>query len=271
MYTVDMPTPFIEVLSFALGGLVIGSLATALLLRAPLRRTSETQLEQLKDRFVGIASHYLLTPMTGLQAGLDLLYQSHNLDIAGRERLYSALKRSETRLSLTLQQILLTNQLASGPLVMNLKPSSLAAVASSALTALDPIARQRSVTLQVVDQSQGLQIRIDSRYARQAVTAVLENAIKFSPENAAVTMEVGSLPDQGYVCVSDSGPGMSSAIAAQAAHKFFRGTDLYQFDYEGIGLGLYVTKAIMGAHNGTISIESSPGSGTKVTLRFPNE
>ena len=251
-------------------GVLVGSLVTGFSLRSILKRRTHHVLERDKDRFVGLASHYLLTPLTGLQAGLELLYESHNLDIVARERLYASLKRSETRLSLTVQQLVLASQLTSDPLKITIKPASLAIIASAAITALDPFSRQKSVTLRMQDNSAGLQVKLDPRYARQALSAVLDNAIKFSPENAMVIIDVGSLPEYASVTISDRGPGMSAATVSKSATKFFRGTDLYQFDYEGIGLGLYVTKAIMEAHGGSLEVDSSPGNGTQVTLRFPN-
>lgn len=257
-------------IELVLAGILAGSLVTGFGLRSALKRRTQHALERDKDRFVGLASHYLLTPLTGLQAGLDLLYESHNLDLAARERLYAALKRSETRLSLTVQQLVLASQLTSDPLKITVKPASLASITAAAITALDPFSRQKSVTLRMKDGNADLQVKLDPRYARQAVSAVLDNAIKFSPENAVVNLEVGSTPEYAFVIISDRGPGMSAATVSKSATKFFRGTDLYQFDYEGIGLGLYVTKEIMEAHGGTLEVDSSPGNGTQVTLRFPN-
>ena len=103
----------------------------------------------------------------------------------------------------------------------------------------------------------------------QVLDNLISNAIKYSPNGGEV--EVAAWRENGeVVCrVSDTGMGMTDEEQEEVFAKFFRARGVRNSTIPGIGLGLPITKAIVEAHGGTITLQSAPGRGTAFTVRMP--
>ena len=110
-------------------------------------------------------------------------------------------------------------------------------------------------------------VAADSDRLRQAVLNVVANAAQHG--GAHVTVTVGAAPDGARVVIADDGPGIAPEVAARATERFVRGDSSRQRATGGAGLGLAITAAIVDAHGGTLTVETGPGSGTRVTLTLP--
>ncbi len=132
-------------------------------------------------------------------------------------------------------------------------------------------ARTKNIKIVFEDHTQEIkQTRIDNRRMKQAIIAALDNAIKFSMEGTTITVCL-TLQDKIFTIeVEDEGIGMPANVIEHLSDKFYRGSSIYSFDYEGLGLGLHIAYAIIRAHQGNITFQSRVKHGTVVTIEFPN-
>ncbi len=112
-------------------------------------------------------------------------------------------------------------------------------------------------------------LRADERRIRQIVINLLSNAVKFTDENGHVRI-TALLDAEGYaISVTDSGIGMTADEMERVIEPFVQADSRLSRKYEGSGLGLPLTKALVEAHGGRLLLDSEPGRGTTATVRFP--
>ncbi|MCR6630816.1 MAG: PAS domain S-box protein [Magnetospirillum sp.] len=114
-------------------------------------------------------------------------------------------------------------------------------------------------------------LRADERRVRQIVLNLVSNAVKFTEEGGSVTVTAGCEPEGLVLTVTDTGIGMTPDELERVMHPFVQADTRLSRKYEGTGLGLPLTKALVVAHGGTIRLSSEPEKGTSVQVVFPPE
>ena len=115
-------------------------------------------------------------------------------------------------------------------------------------------------------------LRADERKLKQIIVSLLSNAVKFSDRGGTVTLNAWCRPDSGYVFqIADTGIGMALEDIPKALAPFGQIDSDLNRRYEGTGIGLPLTKALVEMHSGSIDVQSKLGAGTTVTIRFPAE
>ena len=260
----------VQLLFACLISLLFGFLIGFLALRKTAYHMEMKRMLKLQDQFVALGSHYLLTPISTIQAAVSRLQESESMGLESRRRMYEVILQGESRLWIIAQQLILMNQFSTDRFQLEIAAINISDLVLEAIQALDPLARKAKVTLSFEDTTLGnSQVRADRRRLKQAFIAVIDNAIKFSPEESEVKIALGTTHQQCQLVIADAGTGMPSEVLDHVSEKFYRGTNLYQFDYEGMGLGMHIAKRIISLHQGIIRIESAPKSGTRVSIEFP--
>lgn len=217
-----------------------------------------------KDDFVASVSHEFRTPLTSILGYLDLVLDAKELDPAIRGQL-DVIQRNAQRM-LTLVSDLLA--VRSGHLSVHAEALDLAELVRRSIDSAAPRAAKAGVHFSV-DVPDTLKARADSSRITQVLDNLISNAIKYSPHGGEVEVAAWR-EDSEVVCrVRDSGMGMTAEEQEQAFARFFRAREVRNSIIPGIGLGLPITKAIVEAHGGTITLESTPGQGTAFTVRMP--
>ncbi|UXM92784.1 sensor histidine kinase [Paenarthrobacter sp. JL.01a] len=218
-----------------------------------------------KDEFVANVSHEFRTPLTSILGYVELILDDANtLDSHSRKQL-DIVKRNAERL-LTLVSDLLA--VRSGQIVIQRHTADVAELVRGSVTSAEPRAAKAGIKLSM-DLPDALEARVDSSRLAQVLDNLVSNAIKYSPDGGDV--EVAAWEDDDFIfCrVSDTGMGMSEEEQAEAFTKFFRAGSVRKSAIPGVGLGLPISKAIVEAHGGTITLESVPGQGTTFTVKMP--
>ncbi|MBU6389234.1 HAMP domain-containing histidine kinase [Patescibacteria group bacterium] len=271
-----------ELLNAYLYGGAIGALVSlglsALVLRTVIRKRLEersaTELRDRKDQFIALTSHYILNPVSIIQAAIATLQEKQtSATLAERQQLYDAIERGQQRLWIMAEQLAIVGEVDQGDLVLNISVASLVDTISAAIAAVVPFAREKKVKIKFdygAENFMQTEARFDARRLRQAIIAVLDNAIKFSLEDGVVQVRLQLESNIFIITVEDQGIGMPDEIVSHISEKFFRGTGLYNYDYQGLGLGLHIAQAIIRLHHGSITFTSKPQRGTITTIEFPN-
>jgi cell cycle sensor histidine kinase DivJ len=114
-----------------------------------------------------------------------------------------------------------------------------------------------------------LEVVADKRACRQILLNLLSNAVKFTPPEGRVTIGAFVADSLIHIHVSDTGIGIAAQDLPRLGEPFYQVRSNYDRSYEGAGLGLSLVRGLVGLHGGTICLESSPGVGTRVTVKLP--
>jgi signal transduction histidine kinase len=255
---------------------LISAAATALLLIGVLIWLFEVQRRagridrdnaRLRDEFVAVVSHELRTPLTSIRGFLDLIEDDVDGALSPDQKMhFDVIRRNAGRLLYLVSDLLLIAE-SDGGLRLDVQAVDLKALARDSVEAARVTAEKKGIELQLSDAP----ARLDGDPLRlaQLLDNLISNAIKFTPEGGRVTVATSSRNGRASLEVSDSGIGIAPADREQIFERFFRAQAARKNAVKGAGLGLAITKAIVDAHGGSISVESEVGSGTSFRIDLP--
>ncbi|MBV8258538.1 MAG: HAMP domain-containing histidine kinase [Actinobacteria bacterium] len=228
------------------------------------------ELARLRSSLVGIVSHELRTPLTSIIGYLELLDERDTGPLTDEQATYlGSARRSADRLASLVDELLTLTEAGRSLLDLETQTVDAAALVREAVTAAQPAADTRSLRL-VAAGDDAVPVVGDPRRLGQMLDNLVSNAIKFTPAGGKVSVRALREEDGVTFEVRDSGHGISATEREQLFVPFFRGADATRDAVPGTGLGLTITKAIVDAHRGTISIESVPDRGTTFRVHIPH-
>jgi two-component system sensor histidine kinase MprB len=235
----------------------IARLSTAF--NAMLTSLSASQARQ--RQLVADAGHELRTPLTSLRTNLDLLAQadtSAKLSAESRKELLDDVRGQISEMTTLIGDLveLARDDPSAAPSV---EPVELAAVVSQAVTRV----RRRAASVQFVVRTEPWWVTGDSAALERAITNLLDNAAKWSPEGGQVTVELS----HGTVLVADQGLGISEEDLPHVFDRFYRSTE--SRGMPGSGLGLSIVKAVADRHGGTVRAGNAPDGGASFWFHVP--
>ncbi|HEX3131738.1 MAG TPA: ATP-binding protein [Thermoanaerobaculia bacterium] len=234
-------------------------LTSRLRMEEELRR-SQT-LSAMGALVAGVA-HEVRNPLFGISATLDAL-EAHvegGQDLAELPQFLQVLRGQLGRLTGLMQDLLDYGR----PAAIETHPLPLGSVVARAVTACDPLARQRGVAIRTAVPEGLPLLRLDRDRLSQALINLVENAIQHSPEDGAVSIQAVLLADQGVeFTVRDSGPGIAPDDLPHLFEPFFSRR------VGGTGLGLSIVQRIVEEHGGHVSAANHPEGGACLSVRLP--
>jgi signal transduction histidine kinase len=233
------------------------------------RRAAEEAL-QARDVFLSVAAHELRTPLTPLQLQLEMLKRGTASGEVGiqRETLTASLERAlrqTKRLGRLVNELLDVARLTSGRLVLQRQAFDLSELVRELCERLAPEQLRRGSTLHVHTSGPAVGTW-DPLRIEQVVTNLVDNAIKFG-EGEPIDIEITTTEASVQLTVRDRGIGVPEADAGRIFGKFERAVSDRHFG--GLGLGLWITRRIVEAHAGSLSVQSRPGEGATFTVVLP--
>jgi PAS domain S-box-containing protein len=239
----------------------------SVLVQEKLANDTLRELDVMKDEFVALVSHELRTPLTTIKGYTELVLDGTAGELNDEQRMMlAAVDRSSARLFRLINDLLFVAQVNAGKLSVALEDVDLAAVARESIEDARPRAAAAEVSLEFESTSTPT-VKADPVRLGQVFDNLISNAIKFTPAGGRVGLTIEMVGAEAIVVVTDSGMGMSAEDQQRLFTRFFRTKAAGKI--QGTGLGLSITKAIVDAHNGSISVESAVGSGTSFTFTVP--
>ncbi|MCB9743536.1 MAG: GAF domain-containing sensor histidine kinase [Alphaproteobacteria bacterium] len=230
------------------------------------RRQAEDELRA--KHLVSVVSHELRTPMTAIRGALGLLVGLHGdtLTDEADELVQLAHKGCERMLHL-LDDLLDVHRIEAGELVLRLGPCDLSALIRTSAEVFRSLANQAGVEL-VLSCELPLRVEADEARVCQVLSNLIGNAIKHTPPGTVVRVSCRDAGDRVCVDVMDDGPGIPADQLQAIFRKFGRLPGQEQRG-QGLGLGLYVSRALMEGHRGQLHMRSELGEGACFTMEFP--
>ncbi len=229
--------------------------------------TGVREAERLKDQFVALVSHELRTPLSSVLGYLELVLDDPALPAVPR-RYLTTVQRNAGRLERLVGDLLFTAQVEAGRFVLVPGEADLGALAHAAEESARVVAATAGVALRVQAPASGPVVPGDALRLGQAVDNLVSNAVKFTPAGGRVVIGVEDAGPEVRLAVTDTGAGIPDAEQAALGTRFTRGSDV-RHRVPGVGLGLFITRAIATAHGGRLELASAVGEGTTATLVLP--
>ncbi len=229
------------------------------------------QLDQLKDEFLNIVAHELKTPLTSIIALSDLM-KSKKSEIPESVSAYPAIIFEEgIRLKNVVKRILTVTRFESGKDIIHLEPVSVNTFFQSLIPELQTLNQKKKYTLQMSLPPDDIHIETDKAQISEVIINLVDNAVKYGPENQEITVQVthDEPDDMVIVKVSDHGQGIPPESIHRLFNKFSQLEPSLSRSQEGTGLGLYICKLIVERLGGKISVESTVGTGSTFMFTLP--
>ena len=222
---------------------------------------------QAKTNFLANMSHELRTPFQGL-LGMLQLFDNDRLDPAQRHQLRVA-RDSAQHLLAILNDVLDISRLEAGTLRLQSQPVDLKRMVADVRALMAAPAAQKSLSLQVqVDAAVPPQAAFDDTRVRQVLFNLLSNAIKFT-ERGGVVLDIIVRDKQLVFGVADTGIGMDERTLPRLFQRFSQGDESTSRRYGGTGLGLEISRSLARLMGGDITVQSTPGVGSRFELLLP--
>lgn len=233
---------------------------------------------RLKSEFISIASHELRTPISVLAGYRDLLAEGSLGPLSPRQaRIVESMREYLERLNRVAEDAAMVAEMRNERLTLDRRPVPVQAVVKLAIEAALAAASGRSVQVEPRVETPEVLVEVDNQALSQALTHLVTNGIRFTPDGGRVTVTARAADGMLAVSVADTGVGMDASIVASlkehgaaerdAAHH--RSAVGLEFGSGGLGLGFSLARGIVAAHGGHIEIDSRPDQGSVFTVLIP--
>jgi signal transduction histidine kinase/CHASE2 domain-containing sensor protein len=230
--------------------------------------TAQHDLNQAKNDMVSLVSHELRTPLTSIQGYSDMLVKYGLVHEKGIEYLASIVDESH-RLNQLIQSFLDIAYIESGRQKLNRTDFEVGTVLNDLLRTHGPVAAKKRMSLKT-NPSGDTTIRGDRMLLYQALSNLVSNAVKYSPEGTSVILAASNGAGRVRFDVIDRGYGIPVEDRARIFEKFYRRGNAETRNETGFGLGLAFVREVAQCHGGDVSVESHEGGGSVFSLWVPN-
>lgn len=233
--------------------------------------TDLRRLESLRRDFVANVSHELRTPVTAMRSAAETLRTSalYDPDVAVAVRFVDMIERNGERLQSLIEDLLELSRLESKEFRIKKEEVELPVVASIVVGLFRERAEKKGVKLAVAIEEDVGVIVTDQRALEQVAANLIDNAIKYCPTGATVTLAAQKVPGAVRIIVRDTGHGIDPKHLPRLFERFYRVDAGRSRDVGGTGLGLSIVKHLVEAMGGQVTVESEVGKGSAFALTLP--
>ena len=226
-------------------------------------REKAEEMTRLKSALLANMSHEVRTPLTSIIGMATVLSRQVPAELQDQAE---HIERAGKRLAQTLDSVLTMAQLESSPARVELRPVDLVAEAREAIHALRRLATGRGIKLELDFQSEPVMVEAHRAYLSSVFNNLVGNAIKFAFPRGKVVVEVATEGEEGILRVRDMGIGIGADFLPHLFDEFRQESTGLSRSHGGVGLGLSITRRMVAAMNGRITVFTTPGTGTIFTV-----
>jgi len=228
--------------------------------------TEIKRLEKIKADFIANVSHELRTPLTSIMGFVETL-QDGTLDEPGQSaRFLSIVSRHVDRMAKIVSDLLQLSQIESKEFELKMELFPIKELMEEVVLSLKRSLDQKSQSIEISLESEGMQVEGDRYRVNQALTNLVENAIRYTPPKGKIKIEARSKGEWVEVAVIDNGIGISREDLSRVFERFYTVDKGRSRELGGTGLGLSIVKHIIEAHGVKVYVESEVGKGSKFSF-----
>ena len=215
--------------------------------------------------FVADASHELRTPLSLIRANAEVMKRSGG--VPEDESIDDIITETD-RLSYLVRQMLTLARADSASGLFEQAPVDIAALAKDAARQMQRLADEKRITIAAIESSAAI-VTGDEQRLGELLLILLDNAVKYTDEGGSVSVTVTPNESRVSVAIADNGRGIPYEAQPHIFDRFYRADKARSRELGGTGLGLAIARWIAEQHGGTIGVDSTPGTGTTVTVDLP--
>lgn len=232
--------------------------------------TQKVKLENMRSDFVANVSHELKTPLTSISGFVETLKLNENIDIDTRNRFLGIIESESDRLKRLIDDILLLSFIENND-KMSLDKVSIYEVFKEVYEMTSYMAKSKNISLDYEFNNKEIIILSNRDYIKQVFLNLVDNAIKYTPENRSIKVEVKKEKDIITIKVIDEGLGIPKEDIDRIFERFYRVDKARSRDVGGTGLGLAITKHIVKSLDGSITVNSELNKGSEFIVTIPQK
>ncbi len=225
-------------------------------------------LDESRQEFVSNVSHELKTPLTSMKVLADSLLAQDDVPPELYREFMQDLSEEIDRENKIINDLLTLVRMDKTSNAMDISSVDINTLVERILKQLKPIAASHNIEL-VFESIRPVTAQVDESKLSQAITNLVENAIKYNHDNGWVRVKLDADVKDFYLEVADSGMGIPQSELDQIFERFYRGDKSHSSEISGNGLGLSIARSAAVLHQGSIHVKSQVGEGTTFTMRIP--
>jgi PAS domain S-box-containing protein len=232
--------------------------------------TRERAINKIKSEFISIAAHQLRTPLAAIKWVIEMVLNEDagKLNKDQKELLAKGYKSNERVIELV-NDLLKVSRIEEGRFGFEIKEENFVGLVDEILTNYENEIKSKFIKFEYIKPQAEISAEIDKEKVSLAINNLIDNAVKYTPENGTIKICIKKDGDYVSFKIYDNGVGISSEDKMKLFSKFFRGSNVIRMQTEGSGLGLFIVKKIIDYHKGDIKIISKEGKGTEVSVLLP--
>lgn len=234
-------------------------------LKADIQKLKE--VDEIKSEFMMIASHNLRTPLTIIN-GYVSMAKSWAISTELKSMLES-IEANSQRLGMFAEDLLTMSSIEAGKSIFVMEKTTVKQIMGHVAEEFKTLTDEKLRNFTANITTEDIELTASPAHLRSAIWNLLDNALKFTGPHGQITLSVQRVGSDLQISVSDNGTGIAPEEMGKLFTKFHRGTSTLTYDYEGTGIGLYITKQIVTAHHGTITVDSTPDKGATFIITIP--
>jgi len=231
--------------------------------------TELKQLDQIRREFVANVSHELRTPLSILRGYIEVLLDEPETQSEELARILSIMERHSKRLQRLVDDLLSLAQLESSQATLEISAVRLDELFSNLIRDWKEKLAAKNLKVIVELTPEALTLHADGTRLEEVLYNLLDNAVKFSPENGQIHLRATHRGSDMVLSVADSGLGIGKEHLPRIFERFYRADKARSRELGGTGLGLAIVKHIAQLHGGRVEAESEPGHGTTIRVVLP--
>lgn len=224
------------------------------------------QEKEIIQSFISDMSHQMKTPLSGVAMYTDLLLEGCITE-AERQEFLSRVKTGTEKLQWMMASLVKMSRLEVGAIELSPVPAGIKQTISDSISSVYGAASKKNISIQTA-YFEDIPLLHDRKWTDEAITNILENAIKYSSEGGEINISVETLPIYTKIIITDYGIGIDFDEWNSVFKRFYRGRNAKGVD--GTGLGLYLASLIFQKQSGYILVDSKPGKYTTFSMFLQN-
>jgi two-component system phosphate regulon sensor histidine kinase PhoR len=230
--------------------------------------TELKKIERIRKDFVANVSHELRTPLTSIKGFIEALKDGAINDPEKSARFLAIIAQHTDRMNKIISDLLQLSQIESREFELKIEPFMIKELFEEVLYALKPVAEQKSHIVELILNSIAQKVLGDRYRITQALTNLVDNAIKYTPLNGNIKIESRDKGEYIEIAVTDNGIGIPEKDLPRIFERFYRVDKDRSRESGGTGLGLSIVKHIIEAQGGKVSVKSQLGKGSEFSFRL---
>ena len=233
-----------------------------------LQKSNEEQkkMNQMKNELIGIINHELKEPVTAVISGMDI-FKAHGISKLNESqmKILGIIEKSGQDMLRLTNNLIDLSKIESGKNEIYPEFSPIFNLLEEVLLSIKPEAEKKQIKVTTKIDDPTMTIYADPQKIKQVMFNLIDNAIKYTPENGSIDISIKEMENNIRIEVKDTGIGIKKENLITIFNKFTKHVP----GYKGTGLGLYIAKSFIEAHNGRIEVESEYGKGATFRIFLP--